>query len=741
MYSEPSRLSATSRRLLRWSPAGLALGVAGLVWAFWPGAVTKVLSEDYMPHGYCFFWNRQLVTLHVVSDVAIALAYVSIAATLTVLFFRERRRVPVAGIFAAFGVFIVACGLTHAMDVVVLWRPFYWVSGDLKLVTALASVTTAIVLPSLLPRIHRLIEAARSSRTNERRFLAASDSSNDAFFILRSERNAAGEIVDFRFLYANVHAARMLSSTPAGLAGQLLCENYPINRTEGFFERYKQVVETGESQTAEFPIHAEKINASWLRHHVVKLEDGIAITTTDVSAFKENEQRLTYLAQHDALTGLAERRVFEERLRAALERAPREGTAVGLLVVDCDNFKRMNDLLGHQAGDALLTQFAARITTCVGSADTVARVGGDEFMVVLSDLRAPGEAETIARQILTSIQQPMAVEGQSVRMTASIGVCVYPDDEDCGTQSSAAEACATLLLKNADAAMYRAKMEGRDRVQVFTREMAGSLARRRLVDASLQHALEADEFALVYQPRVDLRTGLVTGVEALLRWQSEELGTVMPTEFIPLAEENGLIVPIGRWVLEHACAEMAELERWMGRRVPVAVNVSPRQFQQQTLAAEVASLLQRHRMSPEDLELEITESLLLQESPFTRDNFEQVRGLGVHIAIDDFGTGYSSMSYLTRFGVDRLKIDQSFVRRMNHDPESDAICKAIVGLAGALKIRVVAEGVETVRQRDVLRTLGCDEAQGNLYAAPVPMLQLAALLHAIEFEVVTPAAA
>jgi EAL domain-containing protein (putative c-di-GMP-specific phosphodiesterase class I) len=271
--------------------------------------------------------------------------------------------------------------------------------------------------------------------------------------------------------------------------------------------------------------------------------------------------------------------------------------------------------------------------------------------------------------------------------------------------------------------------------------MAGSLARRRLLDASLQRALEANEFALVYQPRVDLRTGLVTGVEALLRWQSAQLGTIMPTEFIALTEENGLIVPIGRWVLDRACAEMAELERRTGRRVPLAVNVSPRQFQQQTLAAEVRALLRQYRMAPEHLELEITESLLLQESPFTRDNFEQVRDLGVHIAIDDFGTGYSSMSYLTRFGVDRLKIDQSFVGRMNHDPESDAICKAIVGLAGALKIRVVAEGVETVRQRDMLRALGCDEAQGNLYAAPVPMLQLPALLHAIEFDVVTPAAA
>jgi diguanylate cyclase (GGDEF)-like protein len=723
--------------MLRWLPAALALAIGVVVWTVWPGAVTKVFSHDYMPHGYCFFWNRQLVTLHVVSDAAIALAYVAIAATLTVLFFRERQRVPVASLFAAFGVFIVACGFTHAMDVVVLWRPFYWLSGDLKLVTAIASVTTAIMLPTLLPRIHRLIEAARSSRTNERRFLAASDSSHDAFFILRSERDAQGEIVDFRFVYVNLPGALLLSSTPAELPGKLLCESYPVNRTGGFFECYKRVVETGESVQAEFSIHADKINATWLRHQVIKLEDGVAITTTDIAAFKENEQRLTYAAQHDALTGLAERGLIEERLRAALQAGViHRARCVGLLMVDCDNFKRANDLLGHQAGDKILTEFAQRLRSLARGEDTVARVGGDEFMVVLPEVESEHQALLFARQMLAALEEPMTVEGHTVSMSASIGVCVYP-----GGAVDAPRDSAAALLKNADAAMYQAKADGRSRVQLFTPEMADMLARRRLLDAALQHALETEEFALVYQPRVDLQTGLVTGVEALLRWHSAELGTIMPTEFIPIAEENGLIVPIGRWVLDHACDEMRELERGIGRRVPLAVNVSPRQFQQQSLAMEIASLLHQYCMVPEDLELEITENLLLQDSPFTRDNFEQVRGLGVRMAIDDFGTGYSSMSYLTRFGVDRLKIDQSFVRRMNHDPESDAICKAIVGLARALKIRVVAEGIETVRQRDVLRALGCEEAQGNLYAEPVPLIELPEVLRAIEFGVVTVAAA
>jgi len=369
----------------------------------------------------------------------------------------------------------------------------------------------------------------------------------------------------------------------------------------------------------------------------------------------------------------------------------------------------------------------------------VARVGGDEFMVVLDDLHSQADATAVAQQMLERLQEPIVLEGTLVSLTASIGVCVYPDHMECANDRKETD-CATALLKNADAAMYQAKLAGRNRMQVFTREMANALVRHRRVDEQLQQALAAEEFALVYQPRVDLLTGLVTGVEVLLRWRNAQLGVVSPTEFIPIAEESGMIVPIGRWVVEQACCEMRQLANSMGRLMPFAVNVSSRQFQQDSLADDIAASLARYQINPHALELELTESLLLEESPQSRANFAWVRAQGVSIAIDDFGTGFSSMSYLTRLPVDRLKIDQSFVRRMNQDGESEAICKAIIGLGKALNVTVVGEGVENERHRDQLRSLGCDEVQGNFYARPISLAELPLALQAIEYSSIIQAA-
>jgi diguanylate cyclase (GGDEF)-like protein len=613
--------------------------------------------------------------------------------------------------------------LVVMMNVAVFWSAVYerflW---EFRLATALCTLAIGFMLWSSRLKWRRLVKIADSSYRNEQRFLVASESSYDSFFILESVRDAEGTIVDFRFVFLNVNGAKLLSSTPMELQGALLCERYPVNRTDGFFERYKQVVETGQAFKAEFPIDAKDIHASWLSHQVVKLEDGVAITACDITDAKQKELLLVYLANHDSLTGLARRTLLDERLADALKRADGNGHFGGVLVVDCDHFKRVNDLLGHQVGDELLARVAARLQAGVRKCDTVARMGGDEFLLVLDDLGDEEQATTMAQELLLAIQAPMSISGHATKITASLGVCVYPRDG----------ATASDLLKNADAAMYQAKADGHNRVQPFTRQMAFSLARRRELECGLEVALAQEEFALVYQPCVDLATGLVVGVEALLRWRSATLGLIMPGEFIPIAEANGLIVPIGRWVMETACREIRQLYPEGSRKLVVAVNVSPRQFQQETLVADIVETLKRNRLDASSLEIEITENLLLHESPNSRKTFDAVRDLGVAIAIDDFGTGYSSMSYLMRFRVERLKIDQSFVRRMTSDPDSDAICKAIVGLAKALNIAIVAEGVETAKHRDLLGALGCDEAQGNFYSEPVPLGKLAATIDGIE---------
>jgi diguanylate cyclase (GGDEF)-like protein len=596
---------------------------------------------------------------------------------------------------------------------------FLW---EISTAMLLCTLAIAWMLGSFLRKVRRLIELARASYRNEQRFLAASDSSFDSFYILESVRDAAGEIVDFRFAYLNTNGARLLSSTPQELQGQLLCERYPVNRTDGFFERYKRVVETGESVKAEFQIDAKDIHANWMTHQVVKLEDGVAITACDITDAKQKELLMIYLAQHDSLTGLARRGLFDERLDDALRRAPKLGHSVAVVVVDCDHFKRVNDLRGHQAGDVLLTELAMRLQAGIGEGDTVARMGGDEFLIVLDNLADPQHALRLTAGLLQSIQRPMTIAGHELQVTASIGVSLYPRDG----------ATATELLKNADAAMYRAKAEGRNRVQAFTPQLASSLARRRELEAALHTALADDEFALVYQPRVDLATGLVIGVEALLRWHSRQLGLVMPAEFIPIVEDNGLIVPIGLWVIDTACRELQQLGRDLGRELSLAVNVSPRQLQEDTLAADIQATLLRQQFPARSLEIEITENLLLRESSQALEAVESIRALGVAIAIDDFGTGYSSMSYLMRFRVERLKIDQSFVRRMTSDADSGAICKAIIGLAKALNIAVVAEGVESAWHRDLLCGLGCEEAQGHFYSQPVPLEELSAAIERIQ---------
>jgi diguanylate cyclase (GGDEF)-like protein/PAS domain S-box-containing protein len=449
---------------------------------------------------------------------------------------------------------------------------------------------------------------------------------------------------------------------------------------------------------------------------------GLILKANDITERKRIMEYISHVANHDALTGLPTRRLLHDRLGVALARAKRNTSHLAVLAIDLDDFKRINDLSGHAAGDEVLVILGNRLLKSTRACDTVARMGGDEFVILLEDLRTAQDARRVAEKLLIALHEPIVLGSQTILPTAAIGICVYPEQAD----------HAEALLKNADAALYRVKQEGKNGFQAFTFEMASASSRKRLLEIELQQALSRNEFELVYQPQISMKTESVTGAEALLRWRNGKLGIVMPGEFIPLAEESGLIVPIGEWVLRTACRQWKQLQLKTGRKLIIAVNASPRQFQHENFPNEVRQALAESDLDPRLLELEITENILVSDSPRALHILEEVRSLGVRIAIDDFGTGFSSISYIMRFRVNRLKIDQSFIRQVTVDPDSDAVTSAVIALGKGLNIAVIAEGVETEAHRDLLLSKGCDEAQGYFYAKPVTIGGLPNVIDVIE---------
>lgn len=453
-------------------------------------------------------------------------------------------------------------------------------------------------------------------------------------------------------------------------------------------------------------------------------EDGAWITGTlqDVTEQAHAQARISYLASYDSLTGLANRRLFRDQIERAIGAAKMRGHLVGVLFMDLDRFKRVNDTLGHGAGDKLLQVVAERLrahvrgSDLVGRAETdeiapaISRLGGDEFTVLLSKLAAPEDAGDVARRILRAIPEAIALDGHTVSLSASIGIAVYPvDGEDVET-----------LVKHADAAMYSAKEKGRDNFQFFSRRINATALRKLALETHLRAALERDELRLHYQPRMDLHSGRIAAVEALLRWTHPELGVVSPREFIPLSEETGLITPIGEWVLRTACLQARKWQETGVGAISISVNVSPRQFAENDLRDVVGRVLRDTGVDPKLIELELTERLLLQDNEETALVLRDLRAMGVAIALDDFGTGYSSLSYLARFPLDTLKMDRCFVRDVDHDTAAAGVAKAVIAIGHSLGARVVAEGVDSFEQERFLREQGCDELQGFLLAGALP---------------------
>ncbi len=694
------------------------------------------------------------------------------------------------------------------------------------------------------------------------RFIAAAETSPDAFSILDAVRDKVGEIVDFRYRYVNTPAEGLLKRSRKDLLDRDMRESFPADCADGLFEKYRAVALGGETVSDEFSVSLDNGGERWFRRRITKLGDGVAVTASDATELKTSEERyrclsnlsdsvfetapfsiietsldgtiramnvaaekltgyeraetvgkvaltalhdpaelgqqrdeagsqevvglegfglltakaargeveerdwtyiqrdgsalpvhvamtavrdgaggvqgfvaiasditerkqlMTYMkhmASHDQLTGLPGRTLLRERIAEAIEKATQHGRKAAVFVVDLDHFKWMNDSLGHKAGDAVLVGMAQRLQESLRRSDTLGRLGGDEFVIVMPQIASMEDVAGCAQRLVELISSTAQVGAMEVNLTASVGVCVYPDFA--GNVDN--------MLERADAATYVAKANGRNQYQMFADAMLKQSQERMSMDSALRHALAREELFLHYQPLVSLTTGRVVGMESLLRWHHPKLGMLSPSIFIPLAEETGMIVPIGEWVMKQSCREAKAICDDLGMDLAVSVNLSPRQFEQSNLLQVIGDALQASGLPAKSLQVELTERILMIDSASNLEKLQQIRKLGARVAIDDFGTGFCSFAYLLQYPVDRLKIDQSFIMKAVTEPNAATVVRAILSMSYHLGIKVTAEGVETTDHLKVLSRRNCDEAQGYYYSRAVSASAFPATVAAI----------
>lgn len=599
-----------------------------------------------------------------------------------------------------------------------------------------ASALLIVVVAIISAWSWQLAKSRRRERRAQETYRAASEASLDAFFVLRSMAGADGCIYDFLIEGTNSHVEIFTGLSQKVLNGKVLGGVLPCIRVNGIFDQLVRVTTEHIVLETEWFVSTGPASGRWLQRQIVPVEGGAVGMVRDITERKLAEERIRHIAHHDELTGLPNRILLRERLEHTLTQAQQDGRHLALIFIDLDDFKLVNDGLGHNAGDMLLQIVGQRMQSRLGRSDTLGRLGGDEFVVLLPNVVDSHLTLTpLLEQLRQAVTESVHIGAQVVHVTCSMGVALYPRD---GVDP-------TTLMMNADAAMYRAKDLGSNNFQFYTPEMNSSMEEKLWLLEGLRQALDATlaqdaggaasfvekgsgRFNLLYQPKVDLRSGKVFGVEALIRWQHPELGMVPPSRFISLAEESGLIIKLGEWVMRTACLQ-AQAWRTAGLDpLIVSVNVSARQFEEQHLVNRIADALRQSGLPPSALEVEVTESLLMRDLPSAVERMRKLKSMGVLLSIDDFGTGYSSLSALKSFPISTLKIDKSFVQDLAKNSDDQAIALAVISLGHRLHLRVIAEGVETVEQRDFLRANGCDEMQGYLFSPPIDAERIVMLL-------------
>ncbi len=692
-------------------------------------------SSNFMPHGACYLWQPWLLWLHVVSDAVIVLAYFSIPFALF-QFVRKRTDFKFPWIISLFGLFILLCGMTHLLGIWTVWQPAYWVSGLIKGATAIVSATTAVLVWPLLPKLlalpspTQLIEVNKElahsvdnyqKAVNElRKFSLAVEFSST--MVLISGKNGEVEYCNPAYSKFTGFSKDELLSDGASLH-QLWCAD------KGVGADIWQTVSAGKHWHGEYRDRRKNGETYWRMESVAPVQDdsgdviNFVSVSHDISERKQSEDTIRRLAFFDPLTGLPNRSLFKERIEQAKLQSDRNQTGFALLYLDLDRFKNINDSLGHPIGDSLLVAVGERIQRRVRATDTVARLGGDEFAVIANSLDKPEQASNVANKIIGAIGEVFIIGSNELVISTSIGISLYPQDAD----------EIEKLIIRADSAMYKSKDLGRNQFQFCSGGNDIKLMDRLALETQLRHAIERDELCLHYQPKIDLETGQINSVEALLRWQHSERGLVPPSDFIPLAEESGLIVPIGEWVFKVVCEQ---IKLWDAggdeRNLSVAVNLSGRQFREDDLVGKIENIVDQAGVQADRLEIEITESTIIDNPDQAIQTLTALRSKGFRLSIDDFGTGYSSLGYLKRFPLTTLKIDRSFVRDLVSESDDARIVTAVIGLAHGLGLRVVAEGVENLEQLEFLSRHQCDEVQGFYFSKPITSEELSEFLENFE---------